>query len=71
MKPPYENVVPGLPFWQLFVYDPNGVMLELTYHADAEGGDPPEIPAALQYRPREVFFECQAYRQFTATGKES
>jgi catechol 2,3-dioxygenase-like lactoylglutathione lyase family enzyme len=65
---PYrENVVPGLPFWQLFVYDPNGVMLELTYHAEAEGGVPPSIPAELQYRPREVFFSPVAYRQFSST----
>lgn len=69
---PYrENVVPGLPFWQLFVYDPNGVMLELTYHAAAEGGEPPAIPPTLQYRPREVFFAPEAYRQFQAVNEEA
>ena len=69
---PYrENVVPGLPFWQLFVYDPNGVMLELTYHAAAEGGQPPQIPPALQYRPREVFFAPEAYARFSAARGEA
>lgn len=69
---PYrENVVPGLPFWQLFVYDPNGVMLELTYHAAAEGGEPPQIPPHLQYRPREVFFAPEMYAQFVAMREEA
>jgi catechol 2,3-dioxygenase-like lactoylglutathione lyase family enzyme len=69
---PYrENVVPGLPFWQLFVYDPNGVMLELTYHAAAEGGQPPDIAPPLQYRPREVFFVPEAYAQFQAAREEA
>lgn len=68
---PYrENVVPDLPFWQLFVYDPSGVMLELTYHAAAEGGEPPSISKALQYRPREVFFAPEAYRQFARVREE-
>ena len=67
---PYrENVVPGLPFWQLFVYDPNGVLLELTYHAAAEGGVPPDIPGSRQYRTRENFFAPAAYSGFgTATA---
>lgn len=67
---PYrENVVPGMPLWQLFAYDPNGVMLELTYHAGAEAGDPPQIAPALQYRPRENFFEPQKYDQFRSKGE--
>ena len=31
-----ENLVPTTPLWQLFVYDPNGVQLELTFHSAAE-----------------------------------
>lgn len=65
---PYrENVVPDLPLWQLFAYDPNGVLLELTYHAAAEDAEPPRIPAARQYRTRENFFDPGAYRRFGAT----
>ena len=47
---PYrENVVPATPLWQLFVYDPNGVQLELTFHAGrraraAAGRSPPAAP---------------------------
>lgn len=64
---PYrENVVPDLPLWQLFVYDPNGVLLELTYHAAAEDCPPPRIPEARQYRTRENFFDPHAYRAFGA-----
>lgn len=69
---PYrENVVPGLPLWQLFVYDPNGVMLELTYHASAEKCDTPKIDPALQYRPRENFFAPHAYHQFRLSGEQN
>lgn len=67
--PHRENVVPGLPMWQLFVYDPNGVILELTYHAGAEARETPHIASALQYRPRENFFDPAAYRQFATRGE--
>ena len=38
-----ENLVPATPLWQLFVYDPNGVQLELTFHAAAESEPAPVI----------------------------
>ena len=62
---PYrENKVPGAGLLQLFVYDPSGVLLELTYLAAAERLPDWEIPSELQYRPAERFFDPAAYRQF-------
>ena len=31
--------VPGGDLWQIFVNDPNGVMIELNYEAAKEGGE--------------------------------
>jgi catechol 2,3-dioxygenase-like lactoylglutathione lyase family enzyme len=63
---PYrENIVPATPLWQLFVYDPNGVQLELTFHAAAEQEPPPEIAAQRRYSARERWFQPEAYRQFS------
>ena len=65
---PYrENLVPATPFWQLFVYDPNGIQLELTFHAQAEPQSEPKITDARLYKPRERWFRPELYRQF-ATG---
>jgi catechol 2,3-dioxygenase-like lactoylglutathione lyase family enzyme len=62
---PYrENKVPGAGLYQLFVYDPSGVLLELTYLAEAEQIADWEIPPDLQYKPVERFFDPDAYRQF-------
>jgi catechol 2,3-dioxygenase-like lactoylglutathione lyase family enzyme len=62
---PYrENRVPATPLWQLFVYDPNGVQLELTFHGAAETQAPPQIPPARQYMARERWFDPGPYRQF-------
>jgi hypothetical protein len=33
--------VPGGDLWQIFVHDPNGVMIELNYEAAAEQGAAP------------------------------
>lgn len=62
-----ENLVPATPIWQLFIYDPNGIQLELTFHAAAEPQETPQISAARQYKPRERWFQPALYRQF-ATG---
>jgi len=68
---PYrENLVPGTPLWQLFVHDPNGVQLELTFHAAAERQPVPDIPGTRLYQPRERWFEPAAYRQFATTPGE-
>lgn len=56
-----EFIVPGTNHWQLFVHEPNGVQLELTFDALAEGGAPPQIPEHLRYRAGESFFEPQVF----------
>jgi catechol 2,3-dioxygenase-like lactoylglutathione lyase family enzyme len=59
-----ENVVLDAGLWQLFVYEPSGVLLELTFSAAAERQETPEIPAEKRYKPRENFFHAADYQQF-------
>jgi catechol 2,3-dioxygenase-like lactoylglutathione lyase family enzyme len=58
------NSVRGIGLWQLFVYDPSGVMLELTFSAAAEGTKEPHISRDSQYKATENFFRAEDYRQF-------
>lgn len=60
-----ENVIPSIDLWQLFVYDPSGVLLELTFSAKAEDGPAPNFPAERQYKPRENFFDPKSYAALT------
>ncbi len=63
---PYrENLVPATPLWQLFIHDPNGIQLELTFHAAAEPEATPVIPDQRRYTARERWFQPEAYRQFS------
>lgn len=64
-----ENVLPEIGLWQLFVYDPSGVMLELTFSAACEDQDTPEVPSERQYRPREPFFAAEAYAALGRAGR--
>jgi catechol 2,3-dioxygenase-like lactoylglutathione lyase family enzyme len=64
-----ENLVPATPLWQLFVHDPNGVQLELTFHASAEHEPVPEIAPQRLYKPRERWFDPAPYRQFAASAR--
>lgn len=48
-------VVPGTDLWQAFVYDPSGVMLELTFDAKAEQRPVPEISDERRYVPGKPF----------------
>jgi catechol 2,3-dioxygenase-like lactoylglutathione lyase family enzyme len=62
---PYrENLVPKTSLWQLFVYDPSGVQLELTFHSAAETIDVPNIFVNAQYQARERWFDPTPYGQF-------
>ena len=60
-----ENIVPSTPLWQLFVFDPNAVLLELTFHSAAENEPPPAIAAERLYSARERWFQPESYRQFS------
>lgn len=57
-----ERPVPDGPLWQLFVYDPNGIQLELNFHSGSEPGPGPD-PANDQKRGVN-WFEPAAYAQF-------
>jgi catechol 2,3-dioxygenase-like lactoylglutathione lyase family enzyme len=56
-----EFVVPGTALWQLFVYDPSGVQLELTFNGDAEAGPPPDLSEARRYVAGAGFFDSSTY----------
>jgi len=59
-----EFLVPGTTLWQLFVYDPSGVQLELTYEGAAEDGPPPDMRPGRAYVAGEGFFDPAAYERF-------
>jgi catechol 2,3-dioxygenase-like lactoylglutathione lyase family enzyme len=54
-----EFLVPATSLWQLFVYDPSGVQLELTFEGSVEQGEPPDMSGTLTYRAGESFFEVR------------
>ncbi|WP_213958909.1 VOC family protein [Variovorax sp. dw_954] len=60
------GAVPGGKQWVIFVYDPNGVMLELTFDASIEEGPVPDIPAENTYMPGAPFrpFDPMGYAMF-------
>ena len=60
-----ENIVPSTPLWQLFVFDLNGIQLELTFHSAAEHEPPSAIAAERRYSARERWFQPESYRQFS------
>ena len=49
-------IVPGTPLWQLFAYDPSGVLLELTFDSRTEEGPPPDVSEGRRYVAGESFF---------------
>jgi catechol 2,3-dioxygenase-like lactoylglutathione lyase family enzyme len=55
-----EFLVPGTTLYQLFVYDPSGVMLELTFDGRVEGGDGPDMRPGRRYVAGEDFFTSPA-----------
>jgi len=56
-----EFLVPGTSLWQLFVYDPSGVQLELTFEGAAESGAPPDMSERRVYQAGRSFFQPAAY----------
>jgi catechol 2,3-dioxygenase-like lactoylglutathione lyase family enzyme len=48
-------IVPGINLWQIFVHDPSGVMLELTFDGKAEQRPVPNIPAERVYQAGKPF----------------
>jgi catechol 2,3-dioxygenase-like lactoylglutathione lyase family enzyme len=56
-----EFLVPGTTLWQLFVYDPSGVQLELTFEGAVEAGAPPDMSPQRVYRAGLSFFDPAPY----------
>ena len=52
-----EFLVPGTQLWQLFVYDPSGIQLELTFEGGVESAPPPDMSPERVYRAGESFFK--------------
>lgn len=63
-----EFLVPGTSLWQLFVYDPSGMQLELTFQGEAEDGPPPDMSEGRGYRAGHSFFDPSSYPASTATA---
>lgn len=53
-----EFLVPGTTLWQLFLYDPNGVQIELTFDGRAENGESPDMSAGRGYVAGHDFFSA-------------
>lgn len=56
-----EFIIPGTTLWQLFVYDPSGVQIELTFDSGNEGEPHGPIAPENGYAPGEDFFDRETY----------
>jgi catechol 2,3-dioxygenase-like lactoylglutathione lyase family enzyme len=56
-----EFLVPGTTLWQLFVYDPSGVQLELTFEGSVEAGALPDMSPGRAYQAGQSFFSPETY----------
>ena len=56
-----EFEVPGTTLWQLFVYDPSGVQLEITFEAQNEKGRKPDMSKGRAYEAGSSFFNPALY----------
>jgi catechol 2,3-dioxygenase-like lactoylglutathione lyase family enzyme len=56
-----EFIIPNTTYWQLFVYDPSGVQLELTFDQGNEAEAKPYVTPGHEYRPGENFFDRAKY----------
>ena len=66
---PYrEFLVPGTTLWQLFVYDPSGVQLELTFEGSVEPGRAPDMSPGRSYIAGSSFFDPAPYRHLGNLG---
>jgi catechol 2,3-dioxygenase-like lactoylglutathione lyase family enzyme len=55
-----EFEVPNTPLWQLFVFDPSGVQVELTFDGTKEAGPPPDMSDGRRYQAGDNFFRPAA-----------
>ena len=52
-----EQLVPDTERWQLFTYDPNGVMIELMFDGSREEGPEPDMRSGRAYQPGVSFYQ--------------
>lgn len=65
------SILPTVGLWQLFVFDPHGILVELTFEAAIEKSPTPRIPAGLEFDARDrSWFDPQAYRVFDDGASE-
>lgn len=60
-----EFLVPGTSLWQLFVHDPSGLQLELTFDGSSEAGPPPDMSDTRRYVAGATFFDPATYPKLT------
>jgi catechol 2,3-dioxygenase-like lactoylglutathione lyase family enzyme len=65
-----EFIVPGTTLWQLFVYDPSGVQLELTFEGTIEGEELPDMSSGRAYVAGTDFFDAATYPRLSAAAGE-
>jgi catechol 2,3-dioxygenase-like lactoylglutathione lyase family enzyme len=61
-----EFIVPGTTLWQLFVYDPSGIQLELTFEGAIEGDEVPDMSPGHAYVAGADFFDAATYPRLRA-----
>jgi catechol 2,3-dioxygenase-like lactoylglutathione lyase family enzyme len=61
-----EFIVPGTTLWQLFVYDPSGVQLELTFEGSIEGNELPDMSLGRAYVAGDNFYDASTYPRLLA-----
>jgi hypothetical protein len=61
-----EFVIPNTTLFQLFVYDPSGVQIELTFDLNAEPSYDTDIAPEHRYRSGEEFFDLATYPDLLA-----
>jgi catechol 2,3-dioxygenase-like lactoylglutathione lyase family enzyme len=63
-----EFIVPGTTLWQLFVYDPSGVQLELTFEGAVEGEELPDLSPGRAYVAGSDFYDAASYPTLRAAA---
>jgi catechol 2,3-dioxygenase-like lactoylglutathione lyase family enzyme len=63
-----EFIVPGTTLWQLFVYDPSGVQLELTFEGAVEGEELPDMSPGRAYVAGSDFYDAASYPKLRAAA---
>lgn len=62
-----EFLVPGTSLWQLFVYDPSGVQVELTFEGQGEALPMPDMSPGRGYVAGQSFFCAETYPRLAGT----